>query len=102
MCVIAARRGELYSLARLLLAGAMEGSRMCKLLVVGTLVAGALVFVPLNPAGAFVPVQTGVAATAAAMNDVVRVKRHKHGRPHGWSRGRKVGWHGRGRPPGQR
>ncbi|TMK06802.1 MAG: hypothetical protein E6G71_12690 [Alphaproteobacteria bacterium] len=31
---------------------------------------------------------------------------HGHGwgrafaRPHGWSRGRKVGWHGRGCPPG--
>jgi hypothetical protein len=56
----------------------------------------------LNTASAFVPVQTDIAATAAAMNDVIQVKRHRHGRPHGWSRGRKVGWHGRGRPPGQR
>ena len=75
---------------------------MRKLLVVGAFVAGVFAFAPLNTASAFVPVQTDIAATAAAMNDVIQVKRHRHGRPHGWSRGRKVGWHGRGRPPGQR
>ena len=75
---------------------------MCKLLVVGALVAGALSLIPLNSARALVPVQADIAGTAAAMNDVIQVKRHKHGRPHGWSRGRKVGWRGRGRPPGQR
>ena len=75
---------------------------MHKLMLVGTLVTGVSAFAPFNSASAFVPVQTDIAATAAAMNDVIQVKRHRHGRPHGWSRGRKVGWHGRGRPPGQR
>jgi len=75
---------------------------MPKFLVVSAFVAGVFAFAPLNTASAFVPVQTDIAATAAAMNDVIQVKRHRHGRPHGWSRGRKVGWHGRGRPPGQR
>ena len=75
---------------------------MRKLLVVGALVTGVFAFAPFNSASAFVPVQTDIAATVAAINDVIQVKRHRHGRPPGWGRGRKVGWHGRGRPPGQR
>ncbi len=75
---------------------------MCKLLVVGALVAGVLSFVPFNSAGAFMPVQTEMAGVAAAMNEIIQVKRKKRARPPGWSRGRKVGWRGGRVPPGQR
>jgi len=75
---------------------------MHKLLVVGTLAAGALAFAPLASASALVPVQKEIAGAAAAMNDVVQVKRKKSARPRGWDRGRKVGWRGGRKPPGQR
>jgi hypothetical protein len=96
-----ASRGTLFPCPPCYARGRLEEFRMPKLLVVSAFVAGVFVFAPLNTASAFVPVQTDIAATAAAMNGVIQVKRHRHGRPHGWSRGRKVGWHGRGRPPAQ-
>src|SRR2546430_2732401 len=94
---------ELYSFTRLNLPGTLE-ERACmrKLLVPGTLAAGALAFAPFSSANAFVPAQAHIAGTAAAMNDVVQVKRKKTARPRGWDRGRKVGWHGGKTPPGQR
>ena len=37
-----------------------------------------------------------------AANSVIEVKRSlSKGTPPGWHHGRKVGWHGRGEPPGQ-
>jgi hypothetical protein len=57
------------------------------------------------PAAATPLVPTSAAAQLAmADDDVVQVKwKAKHGkaRPYGWSQGRKVGWRGRGMPPGQ-
>jgi hypothetical protein len=54
------------------------------------------------PAGAFVAHQDGVAKAAMATNGTIAVKHSHHkGTPPGWHHGRKVGWHGRGEPPGQ-
>ena len=59
------------------------------------------------PAKATPLVPTSAAAQlAVAGDDVVQVKwKAKHAkvkaRPYGWSQGRKVGWRGRGMPPGQ-
>ena len=64
--------------------------------------AGALALGATSSANAFLPGQTEIVGAAAAVNDVVQVKRHKHARPPGWSRGRKVGWRGGRVPPGQR
>ena len=75
---------------------------MRKLLVVAALAAGAFLFAPVSGANAFLPGQTEIVGAAAVVNDVVQVKRHKSARPRGWSRGRKVGWRGGRRPPGQR
>ena len=75
---------------------------MRKLMIIGTLAVGAIAFAPLNLANAFVPVQTHIAGTAATLDDFVKVKRKKSARPPGWSRGRKVGWRGGRKPPGQR
>jgi hypothetical protein len=62
----------------------------------------AIAFVLPQPAGAFVANQDGVAKAATATNTMIEVKRSpSKGRPPGWSHGRKVGWHGRGKPPGQ-
>jgi hypothetical protein len=75
---------------------------MQKHLVLGTLIAGALAFVPITSANAFGPVQMGLAEAAAAMSDTFQIKRRKSARPRGWDRGRKVGWRGGRKPPGQR
>jgi len=62
----------------------------------------AVAFLSPQPAGAFVANQNGVAKAATATNATIEVKRSPHrGRPPGWNHGRKVGWHGRGKPPGQ-
>jgi hypothetical protein len=46
--------------------------------------------------------QNGIAKAITATNAVIEVKRSSHkGTPPGWHHGRKVGWDGRGRPPGQ-
>jgi len=74
---------------------------MRKLLIVGGLAAGAFLLAPVSGANAFLPGQTGVIGAAAAVDDVIQVKRKKKARPPGWSRGRKVGWRGGRRPPGQ-
>jgi hypothetical protein len=74
---------------------------MRKLLIVGGF-ASAFAFAPVLPANAFLPSQTEIIGAAATMNDVIEIKRHKHARPRGWSRGRKVGWRGGRTPPGQR
>ena len=75
---------------------------MRKLLIAAALAAGAFAFVPVTPASAFMPIQAGIADAAATVNDTIQVKRKKHARPPGWSRGRKVGWRGGRTPPGQR
>ena len=92
---------ELSFSMRLESLGAMEKA-MRKLLILGTLVAGALAFIPMTPANAFGPAPAGLTDAAAAMSDTIQVKRHKSARPPGWSRGRKVGWRGGRTPPGQR
>jgi hypothetical protein len=38
---------------------------------------------------------------AGERDDLVQVKKKHKAAPYGWSRGRKVGWRGRGLPPGQ-
>ena len=62
-------------------------------------VAFAVAFLSPQRAGAFVANQDGIAKTAISTNSIIEVK-HK-GTPPGWHHGRKVGWHGRGKPPGQ-
>ena len=62
----------------------------------------AIAFLSPQPASAFVVHQNGVAKVATATNAIIEVKRSPHkGRPPGWNHGRKVGWHGHSRPPGQ-
>ena len=59
-------------------------------------------FISPQPAGAFVANVDGVSKASTATNTVIEVKRSPHkARPPGWSQGRKTGWHGRGKPPGQ-
>jgi len=93
---------ELYVLTRLDLLGVGGEPYMGKLLIAGALAAGVIVFTSVSSASAFVPVQTEIADAVAAMNDIIQVKRKKTVRPRGWDRGRKVGWRGGRRPPGQR
>jgi hypothetical protein len=67
-----------------------------------TAIGVAVALVSPQPAGAFTANQDGVAKAAMATNIIVEVKRSPHkGQPPGWSHGRKVGWHGHSRPPGQ-
>jgi alpha-tubulin suppressor-like RCC1 family protein len=56
----------------------------------------------LTPASAS-PLMSPLTALQAAAHDddVVLVKRKGKARPYGWGKGRKVGWRGRGLPPGQ-
>ncbi len=62
----------------------------------------AIAFLSPQPAGALVANQNGVAKAATATNAIVEVNRSpQKGRPPGWNHGRKVGWHGHSRPPGQ-
>ncbi len=62
----------------------------------------ALLLVAAQPANAFVGNQQPVAKAAAGSAPIIEVKRApSKGRPPGWNHGRKVGWHGRSRPPGQ-
>jgi hypothetical protein len=75
---------------------------MRTLLLVSAVAVGAFAFAPLSSASAFMPVQAGIADAAAAVSDTIQVKRKKTARPPGWSRGRKVGWRGGRKPPGQR
>ncbi len=75
---------------------------MCKILVIGAFAAGALVLTTVAPASAFVYSQTEITNAAAAASSTIEVKRKKTARPPGWSRGRKTGWRGGSKPPGQR
>ena len=61
----------------------------------------AVAFISPQPAGALVADQNGVTKAATATNSIIEVKRHKASNPPGWSRGRKTGWHGSRKPPGQ-
>jgi hypothetical protein len=62
----------------------------------------AVAFVSVQPASAFMVNADAVAKAATATNTIIEVKHSPHkSRPPGWSHGRKVGWHGRGKPPGQ-
>ena len=51
-------------------------------------------------AAPLIPVSTA-AHVAGESGDIVQVKKKYKARPYGWSQGRKVGWRGRGLPPGQ-
>jgi hypothetical protein len=51
-------------------------------------------------AAPLIPVSTA-AHVAGESGDIVEVKKKYKARPYGWSQGRKVGWRGRGLPPGQ-
>jgi hypothetical protein len=62
----------------------------------------AVAFLSPLPADALVANPNGIAKAVTATNAVIEVKRSSHKRtPPGWHHGRKVGWDGRGRPPGQ-
>jgi hypothetical protein len=61
----------------------------------------AVACVATQPAAAFIGDQNGVAKAATATSPTIEVKRSHKSRPPGWSHGRKTGWHGSKRPPGQ-
>ncbi len=62
----------------------------------------AAALLPAQPASAFLANQQPVVQAAAVAAPVIEVKRApSKGRPPGWNHGRKVGWHGSRRPPGQ-
>jgi hypothetical protein len=71
---------------------------MKKLLLVaaltGLFVSPAAMATPLIPASTAKHV-------AVQSDDIIQVKKKGKARPHGWSQGRKIGWRGRGLPPGQ-
>lgn len=79
------------------------------------LLIGAAIALPLSlvivPASALPGAKHGAAIGESLSSDIVEVKRGGRGggrgwgrshafKPHGWSRGRKVGWRGMGCPPG--
>jgi hypothetical protein len=76
---------------------------MRKFTVSGAIVVAAILALSApQPAGAFISNQNGIATAAHATTNTIEVKRSlQKGTPPGWHHGRKVGWHGRGRPPGQ-
>jgi hypothetical protein len=56
----------------------------------------------VEPIDAFVRAQPDIAKATSATSNFIEVKHStSKARPPGWSRGRKVGWHGRRKPPGQ-
>jgi hypothetical protein len=58
--------------------------------------------IAIRPAAAFTADQNGVTQAATATSPTIEVKRSPHkSKPPGWSHGRKTGWHGSSRPPGQ-
>ena len=69
---------------------------MRKLLISAALIG--LFTAPLQ-ASPLIPASTAVSATAE-IDHVIQVKKKGY-RAYGWSPGRKVGWRGRGMPPGQ-
>lgn len=76
--------------------------------LIGVAIALPLSFI-IAPVSAL-PGTTHGAVLGELSSDIVQVKRGGHGgrgwgrshafKPHGWSRGRKVGWRGMGCPPG--
>jgi hypothetical protein len=66
------------------------------------LIAAALTGLFAVPVSATPLIPASTAAHAAVQtDDIIQIKRKGKARPHGWSKGRKVGWRGRGVPPGQ-
>ena len=51
-------------------------------------------------AAPLIPVSTAL-QVSGPRDDVVEVKKKYKAAPYGWSQGRKVGWRGGSRPPGQ-
>jgi len=77
---------------------------MRKFIILGAIGAATILTLAApQPASAFISNQTGIATAAAqATTNFIEVKRSlQKGTPPGWHHGRKVGWHGRARPPGQ-
>jgi hypothetical protein len=68
---------------------------MRKLLILAVLLGLSVI-----PASASPLIPASSAHVAAPGEDIVQVKK-KGWRAYGWSQGRKVGWRGRGMPPGQ-
>jgi hypothetical protein len=76
---------------------------MLKSIVACVALAAAVTLTNVTPAGAFMPLQSGLITAADAVSDVVEVKRSKlKPRPPGWSHGKKKGWGRSSVPPGQR
>ena len=77
---------------------------MRKFTVLGVIVVAAMFALSApQPAGAFINNQNGIATTAHATTNTIEVKRSlQKGTPPGWHHGKKKGWHGASRPPGQR
>jgi hypothetical protein len=76
---------------------------MRRIIVAGVLSAVALMALgALQPASAFFGNQKEIANATQATSSIIEVKRSpQKPRPPGWSHGRKTGWHGRSKPPGQ-
>jgi Flp pilus assembly protein TadB len=67
-----------------------------------TTIGVAVAFFSVRSADAFTGNAGSIAKAATTTNSIIEVKHSPHkSRPPGWSHGRKVGWHGRGKPPGQ-
>ena len=77
---------------------------MSKALLICSVIGCAFAFIPIAPAHALTPdVASGLSTASAGLDSTVQVKRSALKRtPPGWSRGRKVGWRGGHKPPGQR
>jgi hypothetical protein len=77
---------------------------MRKFTVLGAIaIAAMFALSALQPAGAFISNQNGIATAAHATTNTIDVKPSlQKGTPPGWHRGKKKGWHGASRPPGQR
>jgi hypothetical protein len=65
--------------------------------VIFAVVGVAVAFVSVRSADAFTANADSIPKATTATNPIIEAKH----RPPGWSHGRKVGWHGRGKPPGQ-
>jgi hypothetical protein len=68
--------------------------RLAFAVVLTALLATPAAAAPLIPA-------SSASHVAGERDDIVQVKKKYKAAPYGWSRGRKVGWRGRGLPPGQ-
>ncbi len=70
--------------------------------ILGGLVTCLFLLTAAPGANALVPTQTNIATAAFNTSSAIEVKRTRSARPPGWDRGRKVGWRGARKPPGQR